>query len=105
MEYLPCEASCYSRPFVHRDNEKESRKNGDIDRTAAGMLTDYLEMSDVKSGSTGRENGGELRLLKPKIKKTDTAENRHVCQMFVGKHSISVLVQNRGHSGFAGENR
>ena len=52
------------------------------------MLTDYLEMSDVKSGSTGRENGGDLRLFEPKIKKTDTAENRHVCQMFAGKHSF-----------------
>ena len=69
------------------------------------MLTDYLEMSDVKSGSTGRENGGDLRLFEPKIKKTDTAENRHVCQMFVGKPSIPVLGQNRGHSGFAGEKR
>ena len=69
MKYLLCEALCYSQLFVHRDNEKESRKNGDIDRTAAGMLTDYLEMSDVKSGSTGRENGGDLRLFEPKIKR------------------------------------
>ncbi len=93
MKYLLCEASCYSRPFVHRDNEKESRKNGDIDRTAAGMLTDYLKMSDVKSGSTGQESGGNLRLFEPKIKKTDTAENRHVCQMFVGKHSFLFWVK------------
>ena len=62
MKCLRCEALCYSRPFVHRDNEKESRKNGDIDRAAAGMMTDYLEMRDLETvvRLNGARKGGRF---------------------------------------------
>ena len=59
MKYLLCEALCYSQLFVHRDNEKESRKNGDIDCAAAGMMSDYLEMRDLET--VAQLNGARKR--------------------------------------------